>query len=97
MKCVVPVDDVVLQVILEKRRLFVAADLADRSDIRGPISHSLLEPHRNTAVLDIADIAVVQRVEMRDVEKVFDQQERVCGHRHRPGIRCLPRRVGDLR
>ncbi len=94
---VVSVDDVVSQVIFEKGRLPVAACLADGPDIGVAVAGPFVERDWDAAVLDIADVAVMQRVEMGDVEQVLDQQQRVGGDRHRPGISSFPCRVGNLR
>jgi hypothetical protein len=93
----VPIDQVIAQIIFEIGRLPVTADAACRPDIGAAVVRPLLELNRDAAVLDITDIAVVQRVEMRDVEQVLDQQQRVGRHRHRPCIGRFPRRIGDLR
>jgi len=94
---VVTVDDVVSQVIFEKGRLPVAAGLADGPDIGIAVAGSFVERDRDAAVLNITDVAVMQRVEMRDVEQILDQQQRVGGHCHWSGIGLFPCRVGNLR
>jgi len=93
---VVSIDEIVAQIILEVGRLPVATDGACRSDIGVAGGCPFLDLDRYAAVFDIADIAVVQRLEMRDVEQVLDQLQCVGGHRHRPGIASLPSRIDDL-
>jgi hypothetical protein len=94
---VLTVDDVISQIIFEEGWLPVTTGLADGPYIVIALAGPFVELDRDPAILDIADVAVVEGVEMRDVEQVLDQQQRVGGHRHRSGIGRFPYGVGNLR
>src|SRR5206468_4544891 len=57
---------------------------------------ALLELDGDTTVGDVADVAVVQRIEMRDVEQVLDQQEIIGRDLHRADHDAVPAVVGHL-
>ena len=80
-----------------ERRLLVALHAADRLH-RGRSPQRFLDQlDRDLALLDVADVAVVQRVEVRDVEQVLDQQDVVRRHVHRIEHVRLPGRAAQLR
>ena len=58
---VIPIDQVVAQIVFEVRRLPVAADAACRPDIGVAVGCPFLDLYRDAAIFDITDIAVVQR------------------------------------
>ena len=93
---VVTVDDVVPEPVGEERRLPVVFDLPDGLHVPVPVLLALDQLHRDPAVGGVADVAVVQRVEVRNVEEVLDQQQVVGRHLHRTGADRLVCVVGDL-
>ena len=93
---VVAIDHVVAEPVGEERRLPVALDLADGLHVTVSVHLALLQLHRDPAVGGVADVAVVQRVEMRDVEQILDQQQVVGGHLHGAGADRFMAVVGDL-
>ena len=68
------VHDFVSEPVDEKRRVLVIVDLAQGLDRWIAFDFLLDELDRDLAVREIADVAVVQRIEMRDVEQVLDEE-----------------------
>src|SRR3546814_8398815 len=89
------------EILLEIWRLLVSTCLPDRADIGVAVGGALLELDRDPAVLDVTDVAVVKRIEMRDVEQVLDQQKIVHRNLHRTvavlGIPFVARHLGNAR
>lgn len=69
---VMPIDGVVVKPVDEIRRLFVVGDFSNGHRIAIAAFFTLFQIDGNTAVFYVADIAVVKRIEMGDVEKIFD-------------------------
>jgi len=102
---VLAIDRVVVKPIHQIRRLLVILCLADGLDEFIAVDLAFVQVDRNAAVRDIADIAVMQWIEVRDVEKVLDQKEIIGTNIHgtdhngfpivRPRLRC-PRRLALL-
>src|SRR3546814_2008737 len=59
---VMPVHDIVFEILLEIWRLLVSTCLPDRADIGVAVGGALLELDRDPAVLDVTDVAVVKRI-----------------------------------
>ena len=76
--------------------LLVALHAADRLHRRHAVQRFLDQLYRDLALLDVADVAVVQRVEMRDVHQVLDEQRVVRRHVHRVEHVRLPFPAGEL-
>ncbi len=93
---VMPVDGVVVEPVHEIRRLRVVADLANRHRVSIAVDLAFLELDRNAAVGDVSDIAVVKRIEMRDVQQVLDQKDVVGRHVHRTDDFSAPFVGADL-
>ena len=90
------IDDVVAEPVGQERRLGVVLDLADGLHEPVAVDLALDHLHRDSAVGLVADVAVMQRVEVRDVEEVLDQQQVVGRHLHGAGTDRIPGVVGDL-
>ena len=67
---VVAVDGLVGEPVDEIGRLDVVRDLANGHHAAVAVDLTLLELNGDATVGDVADVAVVQRIEMRDVEQV---------------------------
>jgi hypothetical protein len=80
-----------------ERRLPVALHAADRLHSRRSPQRFLHQLDRDLALLDVADVAVVQRIEVRDVHQILDQQHVVRGNVDRVEHVRLPLRAAQFR
>ena len=62
----------VAEPVVHERRLAVVLHPADRLHRLDAVQRLLYQLERDLALLDVADVAVVQRVEVRDVHQVLD-------------------------
>src|SRR6185312_4270548 len=90
---VMTIDDGIVKPVDVVRRLLVILRFPDGHHVFISIYLAFFEFDRNRAVGEVADVAVVQRVEMRDVEKIFDQKQVIRRHFHRADLDAFPFRV----